>query len=86
MQVNQLQPGIYGVDDISNSRVYLEPNFGGVSARATVRVHPSSLGDPSLVAQRWDAPVGVSSSVGVHLEPSCGGLSAGAAIRGFSSA
>ncbi|XWS70223.1 hypothetical protein CRYUN_Cryun03dG0030000 [Craigia yunnanensis] len=62
-------------------KVYLEPNFGGVSAGATVRAYPSSIGDPSLVAQRWDAPVGVSSSVGVHLEPSFGGICPSAGVH-----
>ncbi|XVE70879.1 hypothetical protein DITRI_Ditri10aG0105600 [Diplodiscus trichospermus] len=84
--VNQFLPGIYGVNDISNSRVYPEPNLGGVSTGASVRAYPSSLGDPSLVAQRWDAPVGVSSSAGVQPEPSYGSVPAGAAVRGYSSA
>ena len=64
MQINQLQPGIYSVNDISNSVVYPKPNLGGLSAGATVWAYPSSLGDPSLGAQRWDPPVGVSSSTG----------------------
>ena len=48
MQINQLQPGIYSVNDISNSVVYPKPNLGGLSAGATVWAYPSSLGDPSL--------------------------------------
>ncbi|EOY29962.1 RNA-binding family protein isoform 1 [Theobroma cacao] len=84
--INRLQPWRYGVDDISNSGVYSEPNLGGLSARDTVRSYPSSLGDPKLTAQRWDAPEGVYSSVGVHPEPTFGGVSAGSAIRGYSSA
>ncbi|XVE97713.1 hypothetical protein REPUB_Repub03eG0042600 [Reevesia pubescens] len=84
IEINRLQPGIYGVNGISNSGVYPKPNPGGVSAGATIRAYPSSLGDPSLGAQRWDAPTGVSSSGGVRPEPSFGG--AGASIRGNSCA
>ncbi|XVF89053.1 hypothetical protein PTKIN_Ptkin19aG0100000 [Pterospermum kingtungense] len=84
--INQSQPGVYGVNNISNPGVYPEPSHGGLSAGATVRAYPSSLGDPSVGAQRWDAPVGVSLSAGFHPEPSFGGVSAGASIRGYSSA
>ncbi|XVF35304.1 hypothetical protein REPUB_Repub18cG0133900 [Reevesia pubescens] len=83
--VQQRYPGIYGIYNTSNSGVYPEPTLDGVPAGATVRAYPSSLGDPSLVAQRWDAPVGASSNAGVHPEPSSGGISAGASIRGYSS-
>ncbi|XP_022750072.1 uncharacterized protein LOC111299250 isoform X2 [Durio zibethinus] len=83
--INQFQPGFYGVNNISNSGVYPDPNLGGLSAAATIRAYPSSLGNPSLGAQRWDTPVGVSSSVVVHCEPSFGGVSAGASIMGYSS-
>ncbi|XWS17611.1 hypothetical protein CRYUN_Cryun33cG0082000 [Craigia yunnanensis] len=83
--VQKRDPGIYGMNDISNSRVYAEPNLGGLPAGATVRAYPSSLGDPSLGAQRWDATVGVSSSAGVHSGPSFGGVPAGASIRVYSS-
>ncbi|OMO86500.1 hypothetical protein COLO4_21099 [Corchorus olitorius] len=84
--INQLHPGRYGVNDFPNSGVYPEPSLDGVPAGATTRAYPSSLGDPNLIAQRWDAPIGGSTSMGVYPEPSFGGGSAGASIRDFSSA
>ncbi|XWS26440.1 hypothetical protein CRYUN_Cryun26dG0032700 [Craigia yunnanensis] len=90
---------IYGVNDTSNSIVYPEPNLGGLSARATIKVYPSSLGDPSLASIRgyssalevsnlvdhgWDAP-DINLRVGVHPEPSLGAVSAAATIRSYSS-
>ncbi|KAK5814116.1 hypothetical protein PVK06_029568 [Gossypium arboreum] len=81
MQINQMQPGKYGVNDISNPGVYPESNLGGLSAGANTRAYPSSFGDPSLGTQRWNAPVGINSNTGVHPEPGYGGVSAGPPIR-----
>ncbi|KAL1089030.1 hypothetical protein V6Z11_D08G293900 [Gossypium hirsutum] len=55
--INQMQPGKYGVNDISNPGVYPESNLGGLSAGANTRAYPSSFGDPSLGTQRWNASV-----------------------------
>ncbi|KAG4136239.1 hypothetical protein ERO13_D08G268700v2 [Gossypium hirsutum] len=79
--INQMQPGKYGVNDISNPGVYPESNLGGLSAGANTRAYPSSFGDPSLGTQRWNASVGIHSNTGVHPEPGYGGVSAGPPIR-----
>ncbi|PPD66725.1 hypothetical protein GOBAR_DD36393 [Gossypium barbadense] len=79
--INQMQPGKYVVNDISNPGVYPESNLGGLSAGANTRAYPSSFGDPSLGTQRWNASVGIHSNTGVHPEPGYGGVSAGPPIR-----
>ncbi|KAK8698543.1 hypothetical protein V6N13_114655 [Hibiscus sabdariffa] len=81
IDISQMQPGMYGVNNISSSGAYPDTNIGGLSAGATARAYPSSLGDPSLGAQRWNAPVGNSSGAGVHPDPNFGGVSAGPSIR-----
>ncbi|XP_039006578.1 uncharacterized protein LOC120134179 [Hibiscus syriacus] len=78
--ISQMQPAMYGVNTISNPGVYPETNLGGSSAGATAWAYPS-FGDPSLGAQRWNAPLGNSSAAGVRPDPSFGGVSAGPSIR-----
>ncbi|KAA8538723.1 hypothetical protein F0562_028296 [Nyssa sinensis] len=54
-----LQPGAYGLDDITGIGVRPEPSLGGLTAGAVIKGYPSPLQDPSLLNKKQDVAVGI---------------------------
>ncbi|KAF8406864.1 hypothetical protein HHK36_005985 [Tetracentron sinense] len=58
-----LRPGAYGLDDIPSIGSRLTPGIGGLTTGASIMGFPGPLEDPTLIGQRRDVALGISSGI-----------------------